>query len=480
MGNPGELMRRITMSPVRLDSGLPWHVSITVEQVGCDYICHLHGGDRHIGAVALSQWKDGRPNTRILTVSSHKEGGLALHSAHTLCKASRRSVACIAGLHYDAVTSKQIAQILETAAILIKLAAEQLANLRFRQGLHAPFGLYTRVTSNLGVILHEIDLFMDMPLGEIAGQWPVGEASASDLRHGVCLFAPIYLSNACSNDCAYCGFRRSAHFKRAKLRVDQALEEAWHLVGQGHRTIDLVTGEIPTDRFVDYVCVVIEQILATTGIRRINLNLGALSQEQYRRLRGSGATGYHLYQETYHPDAYFKVHRSGLKRDMVYRMEAPHRAVEAGFKFIGLGLLVGLRPLRDDLVRLIRHGQILKNDYPDVRLGFSLPRIQKVDEACDYVAAAPVSDNHFIKAMLFLKLKFPTAHLTLTTRERPEIRDMLIPLGVTKVSAGVSTAPGGYAHDDKHGKAQFFISDRRSLGEIVDMIHHAGLTVVFE
>ena len=468
------------MSPIRLNSGPPWHISTTVKQVGCDYICHLHGGDRHIGAVALSQWQDGRANASILTVASHKEGGLAIQCAHMLCKASQRSVVCVAGLHYDAVTKKEIAEILETAAILIKLATEKLKNSRYRQALHAPSGVYTRVTSNLGGIRHEIDVLMETPLGETAGKRAVGKASANDLRHDVCLFAPIYLCNACSNDCAYCGFRRSVRFKRAKLGVDQVLEEARHLVGQGHRTIDLVTGEIPTDCFVDYVCMVIEQILATTGIRRINLNLGALSQEQYRRLWVAGATGYHVYQETYHPDAYFQVHRSGLKRDMAYRMGAPHRAVEAGFKFVGLGLLVGLRPLRDDLARLIRHGQILKNDYPDVRLGFSLPRIQKVDEACDYVAPAPVSDDHFIKAMLFLKLKFPAAHLTLTTREKPEIRDTLVPLGVTKLSAGVSTRPGGYANDDKGEKAQFSISDRRSLDEIVDMIHQGGLTAVFE
>ncbi len=125
------MMCRITMSSIHLDSGPPWHVSINVEQVGRDYICHLHGGDWHIGAVALSQWQGGRPNTSILTVSSHKEGGLALQSAHRLCKVSQRSVVCVAGLHYDAVTKKEIAQILETTAILIKLAAEKIENSHF-------------------------------------------------------------------------------------------------------------------------------------------------------------------------------------------------------------------------------------------------------------------------------------------------------------------------------------------------------------
>ena len=387
---------------------------------------------------------------------------------------------CISGIHYDAITEREIEEVLDTAMALVTKAARRLENWSLRQNLFRPTGLYARVTSGLESILDEIDLFMGTDLGRTVDEPPNAEGYTNHFHDKVLLFAPLYLSNACPNDCAYCGFRRSARFERKKLGIEEAVEEARHLVRQGHRTIDLVTSEISTDRFVDYVCEVIEQILKTTATCRIHLNLGALSQDQYSRLRSAGATGYHLYQETYHPEPYFEVHRSGLKRDMAHRLEAPHRAMESGFKRIGLGLLLGLGPMRDDLARLVRHGQIVTNDYPDVQLGFSLPRFRQVDEACDYTVAGPVSDDQFVKAMMFLRLKFPEAHLTLTTRERPDIRDRLIPLGVTKVSAGVSTRPGGYVTGDRHATAQFSVSDERPLADIVDVIQGAGLTAVYE
>lgn len=118
-------------------------------------------------------------------------------------------------------------------------------------------------------------------------------------------------------------------------------------------------------------------------------------------------------------------------------------------------------------------------DFPSLRVGFSLPRLQAVDPDCEYTAAAAVSDDDFIKAMLFLRLRFPRAHLTVTTRERPEIRDRLISLGVTKLSAGVSTAPGGYTLDQP-GVAQFDISDRRPLPDIVELVQRSGMIASYE
>jgi 2-iminoacetate synthase len=304
-------------------------------------------------------------------------------------------------------------------------------------------------------------------------------ALADNFGNRVRVFAPLYLANACSNDCAYCGFRRSARFDRSRLSIEQAVQEAKYLAGLGHRTIDLVTGEIATDRFVDYVCEATRAILEATDIRRINLNLGALSTEQYRRLRSAGASGYHLYQETYAPRTYFEVHRRGLKRDLAYRLDGPHRAAEAGFESIGMGILLGLHAVREDLAALAAHARILIEDFPRLRLGFSLPRLQNVDAGCEYSAAAVVDDDEFVKAMLFLRLHFPCAHLTLTTRERPEVRDRLISLGVTKVSAGVSTAPGGYSLD-RPGVEQFDISDRRPLRAIVRLIQRSGGIPTYE
>ncbi len=467
---------------IKCSSGAPWHLTCNVERVGDDYLCHIHGGDCHIGAVALAQWLSGRATTQCLTVSGHEERGIAVHAAHKLCMASRRNVSCIAGIHFDALTRDQIKQIVQTAYMLIRRVVAQIKQQRFDEALLAPHCQLPYIASKTFKLLHEVDGFLALDLARALESVCAGSAltTAAEFGGRIKLFAPLYLSNACANDCAYCGFRRSARIERTHQSIEQAVQEAKLLAQHGHRTIDLVTGEITTDRFVDYVCDATRAILDATSIRRINLNLGSLSTEQFRRLKAAGASGYHLYQETYNRETYFEVHRSGLKRDMAYRLDGPRRAVLAGFESIGLGILLGLRPFRYDLAALAGHARALNEEFPRVRIGFSLPRLQGVDSDCRYTVAAPVNDDEFLKAMLFLRLKFPAADLTLTTREPPQIRDRLIPLGVTKVSAGVSTAPGGYTRGDRAGAIQFHISDPRSLAEMVDVIHHHGMTAVYE
>ena len=466
---------------IRLSSGPPWHLQCDVESNGNDYLCRIHGGDRHIGAVALSQWCSNRATTQCLTVSGHEERGIAVHAAQMLCSASRRPVGCIAGIHFDSLSRHEIEAIVQAVQALIRQAARRLEQQRLEAALDAPGCPLSRIESMSAGLSREIEAFLALPLNEAmdAARSLAAATLADSFGNRVGLFAPLYLCNACSNDCVYCGFRRSARFDRTRLSIEQAVQEARHLAGLGHRTIDLVTGEIPTDRFVDYVCEATRAILGATGIRRINLNLGALSTEQFRRLRAAGASGYHLYQETYVPRTYFEVHDRGLKRDMAHRLGGPHRAADAGFESIGLGILLGLRPIREDLAALAAHARILMEDCPRLRIGFSLPRLQSVDANCEYTVAAAVGDDEFVKAMLFLRLHFPSAHLTVTTRERPEVRDRLIPLGVTKVSAGVSTAPGGYTLD-RPGAGQFDISDRRPLADIVELVQRSGMTATYE
>lgn len=464
-----------------VSSGPPWHLECEVARIGNDYLCRIRGGDRHIGAIALSQWGPNRATTKCLGVSGHKERGLAAHAAHTICAATRHSVSCIAGIHYDTVSRTEIDEIVQAAHGLVRQVAGRLEHQRLERALDAPGCLLTRIDSMRAELSREIEVFLALPLNEAmdVARSPAAAAMADNFGNRVGLFAPLYLCSACSNDCVYCGFRRSARFERTRLSIEQAVQEATQLAKLGHGTIDLVTGEIATDRFIDYVCEAIRAILGSTAIRRINLNLGALSTKQFRRLRTAGARGYHLYQETYARRTYFEVHGRGLKRDMAYRLEGPHRAADAGFESIGLGILLGLHTIREDLAALAAHAGGLMEDFPSLRVGFSLPRLQAVDPDCEYTAAAAVSDDDFIKAMLFLRLRFPRAHLTVTTRERPEIRDRLISLGVTKLSAGVSTAPGGYTLDQP-GVAQFDISDRRPLPDIVELVQRSGMIASYE
>lgn len=310
----------------------------------------------------------------------------------------------------------------------------------------------------------------------IAAHGPgVAAAHAARFQHRVILYAPLYVTSACLNDCSYCGFRRSRRGRRVRLGVEEALREADCLATHGHRTLDLVSGEVPQDRFIDQVCELCSRILEDTAILRINLNLGALSGEQFDRLRAAGAAAVHVYQETYDPATYASVHRHGPKRDMVNRLKAPGRALAAGFQGIGLGLLLGLAPLCSDLARLAAHARSLRADFPAARIGFSLPRMQTAGQDPGFVTPAPVADDDFVKAFLFLRVEFPDAHLTLTTRERPEMRDALLPLGVTKLSAGVSTAAGGYTAGARASVHQFSIQDERPLADISAAILAAGL-----
>lgn len=291
------------------------------------------------------------------------------------------------------------------------------------------------------------------------------------------LYAPLYLSDACRNDCAYCGFRRSHRRRRVHLSLAQALDEARVLSARGLRSIDLVTGEVPTDPFVDQVARAVEAILASTPIERVNLNLGALTREQYGRLRSAGAAAYHLYQETYDPGVYRSVHRDGPKRDLAWRLEAPERALDAGFEALGLGILLGLGEPARDLAALAQHARRLRTARPDLALGFSLPRLVSADAGCEFRGAHPIDDALLERGLLFLRTRFPDAQLALTTREPAALRDALLPLGITRLSAGVSTAPGGYTLGGV-GPEQFRVGDGRTVEQVAAAVRDAGLEPV--
>jgi len=465
-----------------LSSGAPWHLECDVERVGDDHVCRIHCGERQTGAVAESLWKADRAATRCLTCSDARQRAVAVHAAHLLCRAGRRRVFCIAGLHLDSLDAVAVEQVVQAAYALARRAARELERRRIEEALDLPGGTFSRIRSVAAELRGEVETFMNLSLEKAVrvARSRVAAAMADYFGDRIRIYAPLYLSSACSNDCAYCGFRRSARFERTRLTVEDAQHEARHLAAAGHRTIDLVTGEIATDPFVDYVGRVTRAILADTDIRRINLNLGALSAEQYRRLSAAGASGYNLYQETYARRTYFEIHGDGPKHDMAYRLEAPHRAAATGFGSIGMGILLGLHPIREDLAALIGHARILLRDFPAQRIGFSLPRLRRVDADCDFLPSATVDDDELIKAMLLLRIQFPEADLAITTREKPGLRDRLISLGVTKISAGVSTAPGGYTLDDGRGTVQFHISDARAVPEIADTIRRAGRRATYE
>lgn len=471
--------------PIRLSTAGPHPLELTVESCGRDLLCLVHGGEAHVGCTAMAEWSVDRPRTRCLVGEGHREEAIARYAAHALCGATRRSVACVAGIHFDSVSREEIEAISAAAYALAREAAARLRPARILADVDRA-GTLGRITERRSDHTSLLTELFRVPVDvSLARHGETIERERSE-RFGdrVRLFAPLYLTNACTNDCTYCGFRRSSRFERYRLSVAEAVDEARVLESRGLRSIDLVTGEVPTDRFVDYVAEVVEAVLGRTRIRRVHLNLGSLSTRQYLRLREAGAVGYHLYQETYDPEVYLRVHGAGSKKDMAARLEAPLRASEAGFEYLGLGVLLGLADLRLELASLAAHAAILRDEAPDLGIGFSLPRVQATEADPGYEPAHPVSDDDFLRACLFLRLADPTAHFTLTTREPPGIRDRLLRYGVTRMSAGVSTAPGGYASARSAPadavREQFDIADPRSVPEIEARLREAGLGVAYD
>lgn len=450
------------LDPERLElrSGPPFDLVLCVERVGAGLRCRVTAPPRALGPA-----KGG---------AGEGLAALERHLVHRLARAAGEAVSC----ELDPAWTPPGHAVSDALEDLARRAAQALREGRLARDLSLS-GTAQALTAPDPASHDELQALLATPLPELRARLGPQAARIAEERFGrrVLLFAPLYLSDACRNDCAYCGFRRSHARRRVHLSREEALAEARALAAAGLRAIDLVTGEVPSDPFVDGVARAVEAILAETPIERVNLNLGALSGAQYRRLHGAGATGYHLYQETYDPEVYRAVHREGPKRDLAWRLEAPERAVEAGFGFLGLGILLGLAEPARDLAALMRHGRALAAAHPGLSLGFSLPRLCAADPGCAFEGSHPVDDALFEKCLLVLRTRFPAAHLTLTTRERPALRDALLYLGPTKLSAGVSTAPGGYA-GARAAEEQFAVADPRSPAEVASAVRAAGLLPV--
>ncbi|MCP5541224.1 MAG: 2-iminoacetate synthase ThiH [Akkermansiaceae bacterium] len=263
------------------------------------------------------------------------------------------------------------------------------------------------------------------------------------------LFAPVYLSNECVNNCAYCGFSRDNPILRVTLSVGQVVREARHLAAQGFRHVLLVAGEHPkfvSDGYLEECIAAIRDFIPTVAIE-----VGPMETAEYRRLVEAGAEGLVVYQETYDRDAYAAYHTAGPKRDFDWRLECPERGYAAGFRRLGVGALLGLSDWRGELLRLAAHLEWLQRHCWKAAFTVSLPRLRPA--AGGFQPRHPAGDTDFVQAICALRLCFPQTGIVLSTRESPALRDALFPLGVTTISAGSHTEPGGYTgegRDDLH------------------------------
>ena len=278
-------------------------------------------------------------------------------------------------------------------------------------------------------------------------------------------FAPLYLSNYCVNDCAYCGFHgRNNSLERRKLTLDEIGDQAKILVAMGHKRILLECGEDPVNNDIEYVVSAMERIY-TTGIRRINVNIAATTVENYRQLKAAGIGTYQLFQETYHRITYEKIHR-GPKADYDRQITAHERAFQAGIDDFGIGVLFGLYDYKHEVISLIAHVKRLEEKLGVGPHTISVPRFRPAQSVA-FQPPSPVSDEDFLKLIAVLRLAVPYTGLILSTRESPKIRARAFALGISQASAA-SRVMG-----------QFKTADERSLEEVVQSVLEQGFLPSF-
>lgn len=290
----------------------------------------------------------------------------------------------------------------------------------------------------------------------------------------IVLFAPLYLSNECVNDCVYCGFREGNKKARKKtLNMDEAIEEASLLVDKGYKRLLLVASEHPRFAGVDYLEKIVKGIYENTGIRILHINTAPMNVEDFKRLKACGVGVYQCFQETYHIPTYIQMHPSGPKADYEWRLGVMDRAIEAGFKDIGMGVLLGLYDWQWDVWALIAHSHRLIKKYGFGPHTISVPRLQPSEGSKLKKTKYKVSDIDFKKIVAIYRLALPYVGVVISTRESPELRDELFLMGASQVSAGSKTSPWGYIEDSD--TAQFEIGDKRSLEEVIEKIASLGL-----
>jgi len=290
------------------------------------------------------------------------------------------------------------------------------------------------------------------------------------------LYAPLYLSNYCINSCLYCGFNNNSTSERKRLTIEQAIAEADILASEGFSDILFVSGEDREFISIDYLSKLSEKLREKFSF--IAAEIYQLNTDEYKKLFEAGIEGVTIYQETYNRKAYAYFHPAGPKSDYDRRLAASDSIAQAGMREIGLGALLGLADFRLETLALAEHAHHLMKRYWQSRISFSFPRLRPADSVrCQF--KHQLSDKNLVQMLTALRLCFADAGLVLSTRERPQLRDHLIMLGITKMSAGSKTNPGGYSkYSDS--LSQFEIADERSPAQIAELIKSHGFEPVWK
>jgi 2-iminoacetate synthase len=291
---------------------------------------------------------------------------------------------------------------------------------------------------------------------------------------GVSMYLPLYLTNLCANDCSYCGFSMSNKLKRKVLDEAEARAECEVIRQMGYESLLLVTGEHESKGGMAYFRRMLPVVKPYAAY--LMMEVQPLATEEYRELIDLGLDAVMVYQETYHQPTYDQHHLRGKKQDMRWRMETPDRLGAAGIDKIGLGALLGLADWRTDSLMLAYHLSYLRKHYWQSRYSMSFPRLRPCTGG--FNPDHPMSDRQLVQLICAWRLLDPELELSLSTRESAEFRNGVIPLGITSVSAGSSTQPGGYLRPQQELE-QFAIHDDRSASRVADAIRDSGLEVIW-
>lgn len=286
------------------------------------------------------------------------------------------------------------------------------------------------------------------------------------------LYTPLYISDYCENRCLYCGFNHDNPFPRHKLSQEEIREEGKAMAERGFQEILVLTGESRKESPVEFIAEACATL--TEFIPALSVEIYPLSTAEYGTLYEHGVNGLTIYQETYNVDLYRSVHPAGPKRNFRFRLEAPERGGEAHFRWINLGVLLGLGDWRHDAFALGLHARYLMDRFPHTEIGVGIPRLRPY--LGSRITPRPVTDRHLVQILCSLRLFLPRLGISLTTREHPQLRDHLLSLGVTRLSAGSITSVGGHASQTHNASTipQFEIADHRDLPEIISLIRQRG------
>ncbi|MBN2526646.1 MAG: [FeFe] hydrogenase H-cluster radical SAM maturase HydG [Deltaproteobacteria bacterium] len=294
------------------------------------------------------------------------------------------------------------------------------------------------------------------------------------------IFAPMYVSNLCKNECTYCAFRaKNKDIERRSLTQDEIARETLALISSGHKRVLLVAGESYPKQGFNYVLDAIDTIYSVREgsgeIRRVNVNVAPLTADEFLQLKERKIGTYQLFQETYNRKVYSQVHLAGKKADYNWRLSAIDRALEAGLNDVGIGVLFGLCDWRYEMLALKSHIEYLERRFGIGPHTVSVPRLEPASGSpMASRPPAPIDDKSFQKLVAILRLSVPYTGIIMSTRETPNIRRESFALGVSQISAGSRTNPGGYSEIQGDNGSQFSLGDHRSLDEVVRDVASMG------